>query len=701
MSARQYEITPGSPHPLGATPDATGVNFSVFSWHATGVELLLFDSHDDAEPAQVVALDPHRHRTYGFWHCNVEGLEPGAHYAFRVHGPWVPEQGHRFMPSKVLIDPYARGNTNALWDRASACGEDDNLHTSMRSVVIDAADYDWEGDRPLHRPMQDTVIYEMHVGGFTKSGTAGVTHPGTFHGVIEKITYLQALGVTAVELLPVMEFDETEILREMEDGTRLSNYWGYSTLSFFAPDSSYCVSPEFGTHLAEFRDMVKALHRAGIEIIMDVVFNHTNEGNHQGPVINFKGFDNSIYYYLVDGQRQYYMDYTGCGNTMNCNHPIVDKFVVDCLEFWVREMHVDGFRFDEGSVLSRDESGAPIRHPPLLWNIELSEELMDTKIIAEAWDAAGLYQIGAFPGHRWAEWNGRYRDAIRRFVRGDAGLVSEVATRMAGSADIYQSRGRLPRNSVNFIDCHDGFTMNDLVSYNQKHNDANGEGNRDGIDENLSWNGGVEGDTNDPAIESLRERQIRNFFVILLLSQGVPMFLMGDEIRRTQQGNNNTYCLDNELNWMDWSRCKTHGGLLQFCRRMIGFRARHAALRRGDFFDGSRNARGLPDITWHGTRLYQPGWDDPQARVLAFTLAGFDGEDDLHVMMNMYWDGLFFELPIVPDRAWHRVVDTGQPSPNDFVDEGTVPPCLDATYCVGGRSVVVLVSKPNGGKDNE
>ena len=399
MSEGIYTISVGRAHPLGATPEPGGVNFSVFSWNATAVELLLFACHDDLEPLQIVSLDPRRHRTYGFWHCFVEGLQPCTHYAYRVDGPEVPEQGHRFDRAKILIDPYARGNTNALWKREDACGDGDNLYTSMRSIVIDAHDYDWEGDKPLHRCMQDTILYEMHVGGFTKSASSSVRHPGTFCGLIEKIPYLQALGITAVELLPVMEFDETEILRVMEDGTQLFNYWGYSTLSFFAPEGNYCVSPELGHHLNEFRDMVKALHRAGIEVIMDVVFNHTNEGNHEGPTINFKGFDNCIYYHLVDGQRQFYMDYSGCGNTVNCNHPIVDKFILDSLEFWVREMHVDGFRFDEGSILSRDESGRPVRHPPLLWNIELSEALVDTKIIAEAWDAAGLYQIGAFPEH--------------------------------------------------------------------------------------------------------------------------------------------------------------------------------------------------------------------------------------------------------------------------------------------------------------
>jgi glycogen operon protein len=519
-----------------------------------------------------------------------------------------------------------------------------------------------------------------------------VAQPGTFAGVIEKIPYLKELGVTAIELLPVMEFDEKEILKVMDDGTELTNYWGYSTLGFFAPDSNYCVSPELGTHINEFRDMVKALHKEGIEVIMDVVFNHTNEGNHQGPTISFKGFDNKVYYYLVDGQNQYYMDYSGCGNTMNCNHPIVDKFVVDCLEFWVRELHVDGFRFDEGSILSRDETGAPIKHPPLLWNIELSEVLADTKIIAEAWDAAGLYQIGAFPGHRWSEWNGKYRDAIRRFVKGDPGIISEVATRIAGSADIYQPRGRVPKNSINFVDCHDGFTLNDLVSYNEKHNEANGEGNRDGIDENLSWNCGAEGPTSDERIEQLREQQIRNFFTILMLSQGVPMFLMGDEIRRTQTGNNNAYCQNSPISWMDWTRAEIYSDLRTFVQTLISFRKKHAALRRSSYFDGTVNERGLKDLSWHGNRLFQPGWGDSTARVLAFSLAGFDGDDDLHVMMNMYWDAVAFELPSVEGRAWHRAVDTSQSGLGNLVLDGDSAAC-NGEYLVAGRTIVVMVSK--------
>ena len=691
-ASSSFAVDRGAAHPAGATPDAEGVNFSVFSRHATGVELLLFNSHDDIHPVQTIRLDPATHKTFHFWHVYVRGLRPGAHYAFRVDGPWEPENGHRFNSNRVLIDPYARGNNNTLWKRSSACGKGDNLATSLRSVVIDTDDYDWEGDKPLRRAMTDSIVYEMHVGGFTKSPKSGVKNPGTFAGIVEKIPYLTSLGITAVELLPVFEFDETEIQRTGPDGKALTNFWGYSTVSFFAPHRGFCVFPEEGRHVHEFRDMVKALHRAGIEVILDVVFNHTSEGNHEGPTINFRGFDNRIYYHQVAGHREFYMDYSGCGNTVNCNHPIADKFILDCLEYWVRVMHVDGFRFDEGSILSRGEDGAPMVHPPVVWNIELSETLADAKIIAEAWDAAGLYQIGNFPGYRWAEWNGKYRDDIRRFVKGDPGLIGAVASRIAGSADIYQRSEHLPQNSINFICCHDGFTLNDLVSYNGKHNEANGEGNRDGADDNMSWNCGVEGPTDDASVEAMRNRQVKNFAAILFLSEGVPMIRAGDEVRRTQLGNNNAYCQDNEIGWFDWTRVEQHGEILRFFRGMIDFRKRHASLRRSDFFSGRTNSRGLPDIAWHACRLGGPGWNDPESRVLAFTLAGFDEEDDLHVMLNMDWRSFDFELPKIPGRRWVRAVDTARPSPEDILTLGREASVAGDAYAVGGRSVVVLTS---------
>jgi glycogen operon protein len=688
-----YEVGPGRAHPLGATVTPGGVNFAFFSQHATGVELLLFDEHDDPEPVQRIALYTDRNKTFHFWHVEVKGLQPGMHYALRVDGPWAPQEGHRFNRNKVLIDPYARGNTNNLWDRGAACGMDDNLAKSMRSVVLATDDYDWEGDTPLRRPMSETIIYEMHVGGFTRHPSAGVRHPGTFAGVVEKIPYLKSLGVTAVELLPVFEFDETEVIRLGPDGKPLVNYWGYSTVSFFAPHRAYCTSPEEGTHLSEFRDMVKALHKAGIEVILDVVFNHTTEGNHQGPTINFKGFDNSIYYHTVADDRQYYMDYSGCGNTLNCNHPITEKLIVECLEYWVREMHVDGFRFDEGSILARGQNGEVMAYPPVIWEIELSETLADTKIIAEAWDAAGLYQIGYFPGFRWAEWNGKYRDDMRRFLRGDGGLVGAVANRIAGSSDLYQTSGHLPINSINFINCHDGFTLNDTFSYNEKHNWANGENNNDGVNDNMSWNCGVEGPSDDPAVEALRNRQVKNAFALLMLSRGVPMFVAGDEVRRTQQGNNNAYCQDNEISWFDWSLLDRHAGVLRFFEQMIAFRKRMAAVHTPRFFTGTTNARGVKDLAWHGTLLGTPDWNDPNARAVAFTLGGFDNDPDLHVMVNMHWEPLDFELPAIAGRQWHLAINTDAPSPGDIAEPGLERPVAGATKRVAGRSIVALISR--------
>ncbi len=688
---RQHAVGAGHPHPLGARVDRQGVNFSVFSQNATGVELLLFEGHDSPQPYQTIRLDPVQNRSYGFWHCHVAGLKAGAHYAYRVEGEWSPEAGHRFNRNKVLIDPWSFGNSNTLWVRGDACSMDDNVATSMRSVVIDAGSYDWEGDRPLDRPMRESIIYEMHVRGFTRS--ARIAHPGTFRGVIEKIPYLRELGITAVELLPIMEYDEKEILRLAPDGTPLTNYWGYSTIGFFAPTSNYCVSSEAGGQLDEFRDMVKALHKAGIEVILDVVFNHTSEGNHLGPTINYKGFANSIYYHLSPLNRAYYMDYSGCGNTMNCNHPLVQKLIAESLEFWTRDMHVDGFRFDEGSILSRGEDGAPMAHPPIIWRIEFDEALADTKVIAEAWDAAGLYQIGYFPGLRWGEWNGRYRDAIRRFVAGQPGIVGEVATRIAGSSDLYQQNGRAPANSVNFITCHDGFTLNDLVSYNDKHNEANGEDSRDGVNENCSWNCGVEGPTEDPAVEALRNRQVKNFAAILLLSEGVPMILGGDEIRRTQHGNNNGYCQDNETSWFDWRLLNEHSDVFRFFSHMIAFRRQQVPLKRLSFFTGRVNERGLPDIAWHGCALGSPGWHDPWSRVLSYTMGGEGNDLDLHVILNMSDETLDFELPKPGKRSWHRFVDTSLPSPHDICEPGQQPVVPDGKVAVTPRTVVVLVSR--------
>lgn len=694
--ATTYRTLPGRRYPAGATADSHGINFSVFSRYATRVELLLYETALSPEPFQIIRLDPDINRTFFFWHVYVERLPKGIHYTWRVDGPAdTGNTGFRFDKNQELVDPHATGVTDYLWDRSRACRGSGRGSASMRAVASDDDGFDWQGDEPLDRPFENSIIYEMHVGGFTRHPSSNVAYPGTFSGLIEKIPYLQALGITDVELMPVMAFDEQDV----PDGTRrlgLKNFWGYSPHSFFSPHPGYCISPASGTHRQEFRDMVKALHQAGIGVILDVVFNHTAEAGHEGPIINFKGLGNNTFYHLDPHDRRLYRDYTGCGNTINCNHPLVTRFLVECLEYWVNEMHVDGFRFDLASVLARGEDGTPLYNAPAPWNIEFSSTLARSTLIAEAWDAGGLYQVGAFPGFRWAEWNGRYRDVIRRFVRGDPGLVAEVATRASGSSDLYQEAGRLPINSVNFVTCHDGFTLRDLVSYDHKHNEANGENNLDGSDQNLSWNCGTEGETNDPAILSLRMRQTKNLMAILLLSRGVPIILAGDEVLRTQRGNNNCYCQDNALGWVDWTLTEKNHEMLRFTRHMIAFRKRHRCLMQPRFLTGRRQAgRPVPDVTWHGFRLNQPLWHDPKAKLLAFTLGAVDeAEEHLHVIFNMSDQNLDLPLPVVAGQVWHRAVDTGRPAPGEILHPSSQPPVKESFYHVRGRSVVVLEARP-------
>ncbi|HET7238081.1 MAG TPA: alpha-amylase family glycosyl hydrolase, partial [Terrimicrobiaceae bacterium] len=553
--------------------------------------------------------------------------------------------------------------------------------------------FDWGHSRPLKRPESEMVIYEMHVRGFTAHPSSGAKHPGTFDALREKIGYLKELGVNCVELMPIFEFDELENQRTNPlTGEQLCNYWGYSTLGFFAPKAGFAATGKHGTQVYELKQLIKALHEAGIEIVLDVVFNHTAEGGSDGPTISFRGIDNKTYY-MLDSLGQY-LNYTGCGNTVNCNHPAVRRMILECLRFWVGVMRVDGFRFDLASILSRDELGRPMQNPPLLWEIESDPVLHKAKIFAEAWDAAGLYQVGGFPGERWAEWNGRYRDDVRRFVRGDQGMTGALASRMAGSADLYQHLARAPYQSINFITCHDGFTLNDLVSYNEKHNLANGEGNRDGSNENLSWNHGVEGPTDDPVVEALRLRQIKNFIAILLLSQGTPMLLAGDEMRRTQRGNNNAYCQDNEISWLDWTLLEKHREVFRFVRLMIQFRQNHAALRRRQYYWGETDRHGRPEVTWHGVRLHQPDWSYT-SHAFAFTLSGFDSDADLHLMISAYTGPLRFELPPPHDGyGWFRCLDTSLPSPLDIADEGQELAVHAEGYDVAPRSVAVLIAKP-------
>jgi isoamylase len=676
------------------TTYADGINFSIWGLRSTGAELLLFENAESREPFQIVTLDPAKNRTYYSWHVCIYGLPAGILYAWRLDGPHnTRETGFRFDGKKALIDPQARAVSDLLWNRKRAAAPGENIDCSMRGIVPSADQYNWEGDRPLHRSSEQSVIYEMHAGGFTRHSSSGVKHPGTFSGVIEKIPYLKSLGVTDVELMPAMAFDEQDV-PPAASSRGLKNYWGYSTHSFFSPHPGYCVSPERGTHADEFRDMVKALHRAGIGVIMDVVLNHTAEGGADGPTINFKGLGNRGFYHLDPDDLRNYRDYTGCGNTVNCNFPIVTAFLIDCLEYWVREMHVDGFRFDLASVLARGHDGRPLQYAPMPWYIELSDVLGRTRLIAEAWDAGGLYQVGDFPGFRWAEWNGRYRDVIRRFVRGDSGLIGEVATRLSGSSDLYEPDGRMPVNSINFITCHDGFTLMDLVSYNAKHNEANGQNNTDGYNDNASWNCGAEGETTDPDIARLRKRQAKNFMAVLLLSQGVPMILSGDEVLRTQKGNNNCYCQDNELGWFDWRLTEENRAMLRFVSKMIAFRRRHPALMRRQFLKGRPVDGPLPDVAWHGRRLNDPGWGDPGAQILACTLAATtETEEDLHILLNMSGIAVDMELPHVSGRNWYCAVDTSQPSPADIFESAEQPKVDGNNYRMAARSVVVLEAR--------
>ncbi len=691
---KQFKTMRGSRYPMGARWKPQGTNFSIFSRHATGAELVLYELADSPEPFQVFQLDPSINRTFFFWHIYVRGLPQGIHYTWRVDGPNdTKAHGFRFDRRRELLDPWTRAASSTLWDRNRARQVNAENWPSMRSMIVED-NYDWEGDRPVNHAPENMIIYEMHIGGFTRHDSSRVAHPGTFGGIIEKIPYLQDLGITDVEFLPVMAFDEQD-LPENVDREKLSNFWGYSTHSFFSPHQGYCVTPERGSHLNEFRDMVKALHKAGIGVILDVVYNHTAEGGASGPTINFKGFGNETSYHLDPADKSIYRDYTGCGNTVNCNHPIVTAFILESLEFWVKKMHVDGFRFDLASVLARGEDGHPLQHAPLLWNIEFSFALDKAKVIAEAWDAAGLYQVGAFPGFRWADWNGCYRDVIRRFIRGDSGLIGEVATRISGSSDLYEKDGRRPSNGINFITCHDGFTLYDLVSYNEKHNEANGENNRDGSNDNLSWNCGFEGETRDPEIVDLRKRQARNFIAILLLSQGVPMLLSGDEVLRTQKGNNNVYCHNNELGWFDWTLSETNRDMLVFVKKMISFRRSHSSLMRDRFLTGQQMPdQRLPDISWHGSTLYDPKWQDPDSRILGFTLAGLsDMEPDIHVMMNMSSESVFIELPLVSERQWFRVIDTADPSAYESQYSIETMSALNQLE-VERKSVVVFEGRP-------
>ena len=687
-----FAIRAGERFPLGATLATDGVNFAVFSRHATRVELLLYQRADSAVAFQTIALDPHSHRTFFFWHVFVEGLPAGTLYTWRADGPNdTAASGRRFNPRKELSDPWARAVTDAVWDRARASDPADDGASAFRAVVSDPS-FDWGGEPGRARGLEGAVIYELHVGGFTRHPSAQVANPGTFAALIEKIPYLQELGITHVELLPVMAFDEQDVPVTVA-ARGLKNYWGYSTHGFYAPHPNYCTDAAQGAR--EFKELVRALHAANIGVILDVVFNHTAEGGADGPSISFRGMGNEIFYHLDPLDRRRYLDFTGCGNTVNCNHPQVTAFIIRCLEYWAGQMRVDGFRFDLASVFTRGENGVPLANPPLPWGIELSNVLVGRPLIAEAWDAAGLYHVGAFPGLTWSEWNGRYRDCLRRFVRGEPGLIGEVASRIAGSSDLYAGDGRLPASGINFITCHDGFTLWDLVSHEGKHNQANGEENRDGTSDNLSWNCGVEGDSAGPEVLRLRHRQARNLLAILMLSRGVPMLLAGDEVLRSQRGNNNAWCQDNETSWFDWSRVESQRDMLRFTRELIALRRRHPSLTSNRFFKGGPlPGSGVADISWHGVQAHQPAWQDGQARFLGCTITGLTpAEEDLHLLFNMSDDEVRAPLPPSGNRHWHVALDTGSRPPLDCLAPAAQQAIGADHYRVGARSVVVLEAR--------
>jgi glycogen operon protein len=690
---------------LGAQETGRGVNFAIFSRYATRVRLELFDRPEDATPSRAIDLDPVDNRTGDVWHVWMKGISSGQCYAYRVDGPYEPDKGDRFNFNRLLLDPFAPAITQTpAWDFASARGYDpsapgqdlvpsqlDNAASMPKCVFVNYP-FDWQGDRPPRHSWSKTIIYETHVRGFTVHPKSGVDHPGTYRGLMEKIPYLKELGVTSVELMPVQEFNENSVTRKNpQTNQELKNYWGYDPVVFYAPKASYSASGGMGQQKLEFKEMVRALHKADIELILDVVFNHTAEGNELGPTLCFRGMDNAILYTLADDKR-YYKDYTGTGNTINANQPMVRDQILAALRYWMVEMHVDGFRFDLASVLGRDGTGKLLANAPLLERIAEDPVLKSVKIIAEAWDAAGAYQVGSFSEQRWAEWNGRYRDDVRRFWRGDDGMLGSFANRLCGSADIYTKSGKGPDGSVNFITCHDGFTLNDLVSYCSKHNEANGEGNRDGTNADNSENYGVEGATKDAGIEAVRKRQIKNFLLTLFISRGTPMLLGGDEFRRTQGGNNNAYCQDNETSWYDWNFLEQYKDIFRFTRGMIVFRQTHPVLSKEQFYTDSR-------IHWFGSQGALPEWGDPKEKQVG-CLINEDEHRALCLMFNADIDTVDFALPFLqPGMRWYLAVDTSHDAPHDLFIKGEEQLLENSqTYRMAPRSSAILLARLASGK---
>ena len=680
------------PVPYGAQVVEQGVQFTLFSRHATRVWLMLFDEADAARPAAEFELSPEENRIGDIWHLHVDDAKPGQFYLYRMEGRTPRGIPNFYDPEQWLLDPYAMAVAGSpTWgDRhGMQAGRPPRNGPKFPKGIIVKDDFDWTKDRTPRTPLAESVIYEAHLRGYTADPSAGVKHPGTYQGFIEKIPYLKDLGVTAVEFLPIQEFNEMEYFLENLNRKTLRNYWGYSTLAFFAPNARYAAGGA-GRQLREFREMVVALHQAGIEVFLDVVFNHTAEGGDGGPTYSFRGIDNAIFYMMEEG-RPHYKNFSGCGNTVNSNHPVVRSFIMNCLRYWVLHNHVDGFRFDLASVLTRGREGELLPNPPIVEQIAEDAALRDTKIIAEAWDAAGTYQVGSFPSERWSEWNGLFRDEVRRFWRGDEGLLGKFATRLTGSSDLYDKDGQAPLKSVNFVTCHDGFTLCDLVSYEDKHNEANGENNRDGERHNFSANYGEEGPSDDPDVLAVRKRQVKNFFTTLFLSQGVPMLLAGDEFCRTQQGNNNAYCQDNEISWLDWSLLEGHADIRAFVKKLIEFRKAHPALRRSSFFKGPQKGAVAADISWFGTDGEEPDWEE--GRALACLVNGrreFTGaeedDDSLFMMFNAGEGAATFHVPEAPDKAWALALTTEEGNVAWYRKKGL--------FVADARSVNVLASAP-------
>jgi len=696
------KVSPGKFYPLGATLYPDGVNFALYSRHATAVFLLLFD-RPDGEPTDIIQLE---NRSRYVWHVFVHGVSAGQLYGYKVEGEYDPARGLRFNPNKLLLDPYAKAVTgkcvnihNLLlaYDALSpqkdlVPDQRDNTRVMPKCIVIDSS-FDWQGDTRPDIPLDRLIIYETHLKGFTAHPSSGAQHPGTYRGFIEKIPYLQFLGVNAVEFLPLQEF----LVEDYHLAEGLTNYWGYNTIGYFSPEFSYASRTKPGCQVSEFKTLVRELHRAGIEVIMDVVYNHTGEGNELGPTICFRGIDNPTYYCLEGPPQEPYRKYrdiTGCGNSMNLAEPAVMRLVMDSLRYWVQEMHVDGFRFDLATALGR-EQGRFDKSASFFDAISQDPVLATIKIIAEPWDIE-TYQVGNFPVD-WSEWNGKFRDTVRRFFRGDPGQVQDLGWRLTGSADLYGADGRHPYNSINFITCHDGFTLYDLVSYNKKHNEANGENNRDGADENFSWNCGVEGETTDPGIMHLRRKMVKNFLCCLLFSRGTPMLLGGDEFLRTQRGNNNAYCQDNEISWYNWEMCRSNADILEFCRRAIAFRKRFSVLQGTHFFKGAvGHGDALPDIVWFNENLQQPSWHNPETRTLCFQIAGTANDPDygaylLFFILHAAAAPTSVRLPVLQGKTWHRIVDTDRAAGEDFLTPPGVPLSLPHTYQAAPRSFVVLL----------